>query len=199
MPQCCSVGQRAAAEHQHFGQREHPGHSIGLVDQHPADRAAPRSFDRQFVGDRLEVGVGGGAGHGLATVAERAEAALTAGDGVGNCVAIGVAHRERVQQRHAERKRVALVRGQARRFEDALEVEAAQRQLREPEVETEQRAADVPGHARRHLDARHRPRQPQARVRIAGGEPEIVPARDIVGQQHRAVGIADVGGVGDRQ
>ena len=35
--------------------------------------------------------------------------------------------------------------------------------------------------------------------RVARAEAEIVPARDVVGEQHRAVGIADVGGVGDRQ
>ena len=131
-PRRRSAGQRAAAEHQHFGQREHrPGTRSASCDEHPADRAAPPPFDRQLVGDRLEVGVGGGARRRLAAVAQRAEPALAAGDGVGNRVAIGVAQRERVQQRHAERERVALVRGQPRRLEDALEVEAAQRERRE--------------------------------------------------------------------
>ena len=104
-----------------------------------------------------------------------------------------------VQQRHAQRERVALVRGQLRRLEDALEVEPAQRQRRERDVEAEQRAADVPRHAGRHLRARHGPREPQPQLGVLGAEPEIVAARDVVGQQHRAFGIADVGGVGNRQ
>ena len=59
---------------------------------------------------------------------------------------------------------------------------------------------DVPRHARRHVLPRDRPRgaQPQV-VRSLALKPKSWRLRHVAGEQHRAVGIADVHGVGDRQ
>ena len=189
----------AASERQDLGQREHLGDAIRLVHQHPAHGAAPPPLERQLVGERVERRFRRRPGGCLPAVPQRADPALAARDRVGDRVTVGVVEIERVEERDAERKRVALVGGQLRRLEDALEIEAAQRQLREADIEAEHGAADVPGNPRRHLGARHRPREPLPRLGVACVEPEVVAPRDVVREHHRAVRIADVGGVRDRE
>ena len=153
MPQASRSAGTAAAEHEQFGQ---PKTSTAR------DPTRARASSGWRAGATLPSTARRPCGSNAASRRRRAAAApgprrgtrWPRADRVGNRVAIGVAQVERVHQRHAQREGVALVGRELRRFEHALEVEPAQRQRRQADVESEQRAADVPRHAGRHLRTR---------------------------------------------
>src|SRR3954454_5482529 len=112
--------------------------------KHPAERPPTPPFHRQLIRDGVECGLSRRTRGWLTAVSERAEAPLPRRDRIGNGIAIAVAKKERIHERHRRGKRVAFVRRQPGRFEHALEVEPPERERGEADIETEQRAADMP-------------------------------------------------------
>ena len=176
-------GTAGGAEKQLLGEREHRREARRLVREGPAQRAQPAGVDGNRARNVVERG---------RTGRRLRDPDAPARDRIGDGVAIRIAQRVRIHQRDAHREGVALVGRELRRVHQVIEVEPAERERREREVEGDERSADVPRHAGRDVLPRQRPRRPRPQRAVLHAEAEVVAGRHVAREQHRPLGVADV-------
>ena len=107
--------------------------------------------------------------------------------------------RMRIERHHRARERQLIVQVDRRGDRHLVVGDAAQREPRQRDVETEQRSLDVPRRAVADLFLRQRPRDEVAAHAGRPDEAEVVPLRDVAAEQRRPFRIAERRRVDERE